>query len=45
MTINKQRENSEILFKRAKKVRATMTAIPCTSKEHAELQQQAFSAG
>jgi hypothetical protein len=26
----------------AKKTRATMTAIPCTNKEHAELLQQAF---
>jgi hypothetical protein len=26
----------------AKKIRTTMTAIPCNSKEHAELLQQAF---
>ena len=25
-----------------KKIRATMTAIPCTNKEHAELLQQTF---
>jgi hypothetical protein len=29
----------------AKKIRATTTAIPCTSKEHAEILHQAFSAG
>jgi hypothetical protein len=27
----------------AKKIRATMTAIPCNSKEHAEILQQAFA--
>jgi hypothetical protein len=37
-------ENCFAQFQRAKKVRATMTAIPCTNKERAELLQQAFSA-
>ena len=39
-------KGAEYLFAQAKrgakKVRVTMTAIPCTNKEHAELLQQAF---